>query len=613
MPIINQEQVAPESGLSARGSMHAVFETFGRLKPGVTNAQATADVNAIGERLAKTYPKEVSHTTAALSRPGLTGFGGPVRAFVAGLMVLSGLILLAACANLGSLFAAHAADRSREVALRLALGSSRRRILRQLFTEAMVISFLGGTLGLLAGAALLRRLSTWQPFAGAPLRFPVSPDAKFYVVAFLLAVISGLLFGLVPVRQVLRSNPYEVVKAGSSARLGRRATLRDGLLVLQIAICAVLVTSSLVAVRGLVRSLHSNYGFDPRNTMLVGVNLGMAGYANDQVLPTQKRLIEAMEAIPGVEQVGLVNSYPPLIYTAAFRANVFKDETRDLSNANAASAPYKYDVSPGYFEAAKTRLLAGRSFSWLDDKNAPAVAVANVEFAQKMFGSVASAVGKYCRLQNGNRVQIVGVVENGKYLGLTEDQQPALFLPNLQSPLNNAFLVVRSRRDPVDLAAAIRKEVRHVDAGLLVITEPWASMLSVVLFPSRIATAALGVLGAMGAMLSITGIFGMAAYSVSKRMRELGIRMALGAQRREVLQAALGKAMRLLLFGSTAGLILGLLGTRFLALIVYQATPSDPWVLAGVVLSMLLLGLLATWIPAQRALSIDPLMLLREQ
>ena len=205
------------------------------------------------------------------------------------------------------------------------------------------------------------------------------------------------------------------------------------------------------------------------------------------------------------------------------------------------------------------------------------------------------------------------LLKTGKYLGLTEDQQPALFLSNLQSPLSSAFLVVRSSRDPLDLAAAIRKQVRQVDPGLPVTTETWNSMLSVVLFPSRIATAALGVLGAMGAMLSITGIFGMAAYSVSKRMRELGIRMALGAQRREVLQAALGRAMRLLLFGSTAGVILGLLGSRLLAFIVYQATPRDPWVLSGVVLSMLLLGLLATWIPAQRALSIDPLMLLREQ
>jgi predicted permease len=613
MPIVNEEQAGIQGTLNSRANQRAIFEAFGHLKPGVTKAQAVADVNAIGAELAKAYPKEVSHKPAMLSRPGLTSFAGPVTGFVAGLMLLAGLILLAACANLGSLFAAHAADRSREIALRLALGSSRNRILRQLFTEAVLISTAGGALGLVGSIALLRRISTWEPFAGAPLRLPVAPDAKLYVVSLALALVSGFLFGIVPVRQVLRANPYEIVKAGSSARLGRRMTVRDVLLVLQIAICAVLVTSSMVAVRGLMRSLRSDYGFEPRNAMLVGIDLSMAGYSSDQLLPMQKRLIDAMKTIPGVEQVGLVNDYPPLVYTAAFRANVFRDETRDLSNSNVAAAPYKYDVTPGYFEAARTSLLTGRNFAWSDDKNAPAVAIANAEFARKMFGSVSNAVGKYYRMQDGTRLQVVGVVADGKYLSLNEDQQPAMFVPSLQSPLGAAYLVVRSQRDPQELSEAIRKKVLEIDSGLPSLIQSWNQMLSVVLFPSRMATASLGVLGMMGAMLSITGIFGMAAYSVSKRLRELGIRIALGAQRKEVLRAALGRALQLLALGSAAGLVLGLLATRVLAYIVYQATPRDPLVLAGVVLTMLLLGLVATWIPAQRALSVDPLMLLREE
>jgi predicted permease len=369
----------------------------------------------------------------------------------------------------------------------------------------------------------------------------------------------------------------------------------------------------MVAVRGLVRSLHSNFGFEPRNAMLLGANLGMAGYEGDRVLPTQRRLIDAMASIPGVEQVGLVNNYPPLVYTAAFRANMFKDETRDLSNANAVAAPYKYEVSPGYFEAAGTHLLAGRSFLWHDDKNAPPVAIANAEFARKMFGSVGAAIGTFCRRQNGVRLQIVGVVEDGKYLGITDEHEPAIFLPTPQAPLNNAYLVLRSRRDPQELAEAMRSKAREVDSGLPVEVQPWDTMLSVVLFPSRMATASLGILGIMGAMLSITGIFGMAAYSVSKRLRELGIRMALGAKRTEVLKAALGRAVRLLAVGSAAGLILGILASRVLAFIVYQASSRDPIVLGGVVVAMALLGLVATWIPAQRALSVNPLILLREE
>ncbi len=614
MPIVNQAQVDGEDFLNARGSDHGVFEVMGHLRPDVTTAQATADMNAVGAYLEKTYPKEFAHQNSSLAHEGLTSFTGPASAFVAGLMLLAGLILLAACANLGSLFAAHAADRSREVALRLALGSSRNRILRQLLTEAVLISLAGGALGLLGSVVLLRRLSTWQPFEGAPVHFPVSPDARLYVVAVVLALLSGLLFGIVPVRQVLRANPYEIVKAGSGgSRLGRRITVREMLLVVQISICAVLVTSSLVAVRGLIRSLHSNFGFDPRNTMLVSTNLTMAGYSIDQVPAMQKRMIEAMETIPGVEHAGLVNDYPPLVFTAGSKANVFKDETADLRLSNVAAMPYRYNISPGYFAAAGTTLLAGRSFTWHDDKSAPPVAVVNRDFAGKMFGSVSNAIGRYYKLLDGARVQVVGVVEDGKYAVVTEDQQPAMFLPFLQSPLSQAYIVVRSRRDPQQLAAAMRSKLHELDSGLPVDTKTWSTLLAVVLFPSRMATLSLGVMGMMGAMLSITGIFGMAAYSVSKRLREFGIRVALGAQRTGVLQAALGRALKLLAIGSAAGLVLGLMATRVLASIVYQANPRDPIVLAGVVLAMALLGLLATWIPAQRALSVDPMMLLREE
>ena len=613
MPIVNQEQVVGGFDLNARGNNSGVFEVMGHLKPGVTPAQAVADMNSVQAYIEKTYPNEAGHKGSTLSREGLTSFARPVRAFVAALMLLAGLILLAACANLGSLFSARAADRSREVALRLALGSSRNRILRGLFTEALLLSLVGGAIGLWGSVALLRALSTWQPFPGAPLHVPVSPDATVYVVALALALLSGFLFGIVPVRQVLRTDPYQIVKAGPTGTVGRRVTVRDALLVVQIAICAVLVTSSMVAVRGLVRALHSNFGFDPQNTMLVASDLTMAGYSLDAAPAAQKRMIDAMETIPGVERAGLVNNYPPLIYGAAKRANVFKDEVADLRQSNVAAMPYRYDISAGYVESAGTTLLAGTTFTWQDDPKAPPVAIVNREFARRMFGSVSDAVGGYYKLQDGTRVQVMGVVEDGKYMSLTEDQQPAMFLPCLQSPSSSGYLVVRSHRDPREVAAAIRSKLRDLDAGLPVDVKTWNSMLDVALFPSRVATMSLGVMGVMGAMLSITGIFGMAAYSVSKRLKELGIRMALGAQRKEVLRAALGRAFKLLAFGSAAGLLLGMLASRVLASIVYSATPRDPVVLAGVVLAMALLGLLATWIPAQRALSLDPMKLLREE
>jgi len=613
VPIVNHEQLSGEKLLDARGS-HWIFETVGHLKPGVTPAQATADLTSVDSYLKRTYPKEEGNEPYTLARAGLHGdyLNGPTRAFLSGLMLLSALILLAACANLGSLFAARAADRSREVALRLALGSSRTRILRQLFTESLLLSLAGGAAGLIASVLLLRRLSLWQPFPRFPLHVPVSPDANVYLLALALALVSGVLSGIVPVRQILRTNPYEIVKSGSTGAFGRRITVRDVLLVVQIAICAVLVTSSLVAVRGLMRSMHSNFGFDPRNAMLVDTDLATAGYTGERVPAMQRRMIEAVQAIPGVDSVGSVN-WPPLEPPGGWQGLVYKDTTGDLNPSNAAANPYMYNVSPDYFRASGTSLLAGRAFTWHDDTNAPRVAVVNREFASKILGSIPDAVGQYFKLRDGTRVRVVGLVEDGKYLNLTEKQQPAMFFPLLQSPASWTWLAVRSSRDPQQLAAAIRSVIRDIDPEIVLSISPWSTEMGGTLFPSRMATVSLGVLGMMGAMLSITGIFGMAAYSVSKRLRELGIRIALGAQHKEVLQAALGRALKLLAIGSAAGLALGVLASRVLASIVYQATPRDPLVLAGVVVAMLLLGLVATWIPAQRALGVNPLILLREE
>jgi predicted permease len=612
VPLVNQEQIEGVNVLAVRAN-RGLLMVLGHLKAGITPAQAVADLNSIGSYLEKTYPKDDGQMTFTLARPGLAGdwLGGPLRAFLTGLMLLAGLILLAACANLGSLFAARAADRSREVALRLALGSSRMRILRQLFTEAVLISLIGGAIGLWGSVELLRALSVWQPLPTAPLQVPVHPDANVYAVALLLSLASGFLFGAVPVRQVLRTDPYQVIKSGSTRTAGRRITVRDLLLVVQIAICAVLVTSSLVAVRGLARSLHTNFGFEPHNALLVETALSMAGYSSDSAPAMQKRMIEALETIPGVKTVGLVDRLP--LYYGANGTHVFTDKSSDLRPSNAAAETVVYNISPEYFDAAQTTLLAGRPLSWHDDKTAPPVAVVNREFASKIFGSATNALGGYFKRPDGTRIQVVGIVEDGKYGSLAEDPQAAMFLPFLQSPANEMCLVVRSNGDSQQLAPAIKNAVTQLDAGLPFGIRTWNQELESALFPSRMATLSLGVLGAMGAMLSITGIFGMAAYSVSKRLRELGIRMALGAQPREVLQAALGRAVKLLAFGSAAGLLLGILASRVLASIVYQATPRDPLVLAGVVLAMSLLGLLATWIPAQRALSIDPMILLREE
>jgi hypothetical protein len=339
---------------------------LGHLKPGVTEAQAIADLNSVGSYLEKTYPKDDAYMTYSLARPSLAGdmLGGSVKGFITGMMLLAGLILLAACANLGSLFAALAADRSREVALRLALGSSRKRILRAIFTEAVLISLAGGAFGLLGSIALLRELSAWYPLPQYPMHIAVYADAKVYLVALLLALASGFLFGAVPVRQMLRTNPYEVVKAGSAGIIAgnsrRRMTIRDLLLVVQIAICAVLVTSSLVAMRGLERSMHSNFGFEPQNAMLADTDLSMAGYGGDTAAAI-KGMIDVGD--DSGRQVGGVREH---ILRRAGRLRDTCDQTTDLKPANVArvsqSSAYLLNTLPCCAQPSDGRVL------WQDSK-----------------------------------------------------------------------------------------------------------------------------------------------------------------------------------------------------------------------------------------------------
>ena len=612
VPIMEWPILEGSDQLQYRGD-HSAW-VIGRLKPGVTPAQATSDLNGIGNWLSKTYPGDDEGVTFTLARPGLIGdmLGGPARAFMTGLMLLAGLILLAACANLGSLFAARAADRSKEIALRLALGSRRKLILRQLLTEAVLLALGGGALGIAGAVVVLHMISAWQPIPSVPINVPVNPDLRTYVVALVLALVSGMLFGMVPVRQVLRADPWQIIRTGMADSTMRRFTLRDLLLITQIAICAVLITSSLVAVRGLARSLNSNYGFQPQNAIVVDTDLQMAGYSKDNEAQMQRRMLDAIRAIPGVSSAGYINQIP--LGLGGGDSYVYTDATTDFRPTNEAADAMDYNISPGYLAAAQTHLIAGRDLSFDDSKDKPIVALVNRTFAVKVFGSVEKAIGGHFKLWGGSqRAEVVGVVEDGRYRTLTEDQKPAMFFSFQQHQESDTWIVIRSERDLSEMTAAIVRTLHGLDSSIPLITGTWTQEMDTALFAARVASVALGALGLLGAMLAITGVFGMASYVVSKRLRELGIRIALGAGRREVLGASLGRAFRLLAAGSVAGIVLGVLATRVLSFIVYQATPKDPVVLGGVCATMLLLGLIASWIPARRALAVDPLILLREQ
>ncbi len=587
---------------------------LGRLKPDVTPVQAAENLSAIAAQLAREYPKTDTGVPLRLVHPGLYADDGDViRGFLYSVTGLALLVLVAAGANLASLCAARAADRSRELALRVALGASRWRLVRQLFTEAMVLSILGGAAGLAGAGLLLGALSRWQSpaFMGnAPnTHLTVSVDGRVYLAALAFTLVSALLFGMIPARQVWQSSPLPAMKSGPvKGGHWRRLALRDLLLGAQIAICMLLVTASFVAVRGMVRMLKAPLGFQPHGVLLADIDFSLVE-GDDVPLEKKKAMLEAVRSIPGVTAAGTLNKSP---FTGGIRGiPVFLPGTTELTLNHSVLAPYGFTISPGYLEAAGTRLLHGRDVSWRDTTKTPYVAIVNQTFAQNMWGEIPAIGQRFIFLEHLR--EVVGVVEDGKYHEMVESPQPAVYLPLSQNEQSWPVFVVRSQRTQNDIGPEIERTLTSLEPNVQVTVQSWPDTIAGALFPARAATAALGVMGLLAAMLAMTGIFGMAAYNVSRRMKELGIRVALGARTKHVMNAAVGRPIVLLGFGSLVGLLLSVFASRLLEQIVYQANPRDPVVVIGSVLLMALLGVAASAIPAMRALAVDPSKLLREE
>jgi predicted permease len=607
IPMANEREAEGTDYLQDRASVSVTV--LGRLKPGVTPQQATDDLNEIAAELAKEYPRTDDGESLRLIHPGLIGDEGDViRGFLWSVTGLALLVLAAACANLASLFAARAADRGRELALRVALGSSRRRLMRQLLTEAVLLSLGGGVAGLAAAALLLGALNRWPPFVSSHLM--VGMDARVYFAGLLLTLGSGVLFGLIPAQQAWQSSPLQMMRCGPLDILPlRRFAVRDVLLGLQIAICTLLVTASLVAVRGMQRTLELPLGFKPHGALLASIDVGQVEENGAVAMERQKATLEAARRIPGVTAVGAVSN--SRLTGGLHGVPVFRPGETDFQLRNSLLAPYAFSMSPGYLEAAGTRLLNGRDVAWTDIPSTPLVAVVNATMARSVWGN-APALGQRFVLR-GKLIEVVGVTEDGKYHDLQEAPQPVLYLPSAQAGNEEEFIVVRTPRTASEMTGVLQQTFSGIAPTVTVTVRDWSESFEEAQFPARLATVSLGVMGLLAAMLAVTGIFGMAAYSVSRRMKELGIRVALGARRAQVMQAAVGRPMVLLGAGSGLGLLAGIFAGRLLGKVVYQANPRDPVVLCGAVLTMALLGMLASAIPARRALAVDPSELMREE
>ncbi|HKD44325.1 MAG TPA: ABC transporter permease [Candidatus Angelobacter sp.] len=611
VPMMMQAQIEPgNSWLEER----LTFNTWvvGRLKPGLTVAEATTNLNLIAADLARQYPHANKGLGFVLARPGLLGdiIGGPVQAALLGVMVLASLLLLIACANLVSMISARGADRQREIAIRLSIGATQGRIMRQILTENVLLSALGGAAGYGLALLLSGWLNAWHAPMDFPVQFDVTPDWRVFLFSAAISLMVGVLLGLLPARRAARTDFNRTLKGDPLTWRSRRLALRDFLVVGQVALCFMLVCGLLLSLEGLRRMLKADLGINPQGVALAAFDLGLAGYDEERGRVFQQQALEAVENLPGVQSAAYSNSVPLSIDEN--HTGIVPEDQPKLS-ASETKLAFRYQVSPGFFKTLGIKLQAGRAFTWHDDRGAPLVAIVNRALAKQIL-HVDNAVGKRFHGPGGSMIEIVGMVEDGKYESPAEAPTPAVFVPFLQNYNTTHTLMVRSSLPVEELVARMREVLGKLDPNLpLFSAGSMTQLLGFAFFPARAAALALSAFGLLAVVLAITGIHGMVSYAVAQRTHEIGIRVALGASPVHVVRLVLGRTIHLLAVGSLIGMVLALASGKLVSAIVYEARPSDPRVLAAIFLAIAALGGIASWTPTRRALRIDPTIALRHE
>ncbi len=590
--------------------------TLGRLKPGVSAAQAEANLDQIAVSLAQEHPNHVDPKAKfELSRPGLIGnyLRRPVARFGVVFVSVAGLGLLLACVNLAGMLLARAADRRREVGIRLALGATRRQLVRQLMTESLLLGLSGGMLGFAIALVVCRLISSWHPGFDLPINTTLHPNRAVLGFALAAAFCTTLLFGLAPALQTVRADLIPSLKNGQATGRLRGWGLRDILVSVQVALSVMLVICSVLVVRSLQHALSLNLGFKPEGAVSVSFDLNLRGYSEERIRAFDAELLAKTSAIPGIGSAGIINNLP---LRMGENNDTISRADQPIPKPNQRHAAIAYNISPGYFRAAGTTLRAGRDIDGHDRPGSPRVVIVNEACAHALFGRE-DPLGKRIRLgenPSDEGVEVVGVVEDGKYEFLGEAPHPAIFLPLAQVGTRFTTLVARSSLPSQQMTELLRKAVLDLDPELTLINAGGLKdQLALPLFPVRIAAVVLSVFGVLAMVLAATGLFALIAYAVSRRTREIGIRMALGARRGQVLSSVLARTLLLCSAGTLTGALVALGAGRVLSTVLYGVSPRDPATYVVAILLMTGVALLACWHPAMRAIRIDPARTLREE
>ena len=587
----------------------------GRLKGGVTVEQAAANLTVVGDRLKASYAQTNGDRTTSVMRSDkvriLPQADRLLLPVALGLMLVVGLVLLTACANVASMLLARASSRRREIAIRLAIGASRGRLMQQLLTESALLAGLGALVGVALAAAVTRAIASVHLPIPVPITTTIHVDARVLVFTILASLVAGVAAGLAPAFQSTRPDLTRDLKNDSTRAAGRRWTLRDGLVILQVAITMVLVVGAGLLTRSLLAAERLPIGFETGKIALVSTAMDMIGYDGPRSQAFYQRALARVRAIPGVGAAALAERTPMSI-------NYNRNEIYPPALQRPGAKGLEIDVttvSPEYFDVMGVPILRGRNFTTADTPTSTRVAIVNDAFARRSFPGQ-DAVGRRVRTTtfDGREVEIVGIVPDYKVNTVGEAATPYLHFAYSQAPDPDEAIMARTSGDVSSLVNAMRRALTAIEPNTVFIdSQTMDAQIGVTLLPARFGAMAVGSLGVLAMLLAAGGLYGVIAYSVARRTREIGIRMALGAGRMSVLRLVLRQGLTLSLTGAAIGAVFAFVGARTIAGALYGVSALDALTWTGAFALVIAVALVANVVPARRAATLDPSRALRSE
>ncbi|MBA3323260.1 MAG: ABC transporter permease [Pyrinomonadaceae bacterium] len=615
VPLSMQQQIDREDlWLDKRGDHR--LEVFGRLRDGVTLEQAASSLSVVAQRLGETYPNERNRNTKVVVMPETEGRYEEVSGVVnlgAGLaLAVVGVVLLIACANVANLLLVRAAARRKEIGIRLALGASRARIIRQLLTESVLLSLLAGSLGLLLAFWATDLMQAFVPVVPYSIALDFTPDKQALVFTLLVSVLTGIVFGLAPAWQASRPDLVPVLKNETVALKGgsRRLTLRNLLVVVQVALSLMVLVCGGLLIKSFLNAQAIDPGFKTENGLAVALNPGLLGYTEAQGETFYRQLIERVRALPGVQSAS-VAEYLPLGDSSSSTGPVMFEGQDPPAPGEGLSVHYN-TIGAKHFETMQTPLLQGRDFNEGERRDSPPVVIINEALAGRLWPGQ-SAVGKRLRIADGDFREVIGVAKTGRYRSLGESPRPFLYFSQSQRYQSRMLLLVRAASGASEgIINSVRQEVRALDAKMPVYgVKTFKEHMTFALWGTQMAATLALAFGLLALVLAAIGLYSVMAYTVSQRTHEIGIRMALGAQRGDVLKLVAWQGITLALIGVAVGLAGAFVVTRVLTSILYGVSATDAVTFVGIPALLFAVALLACYLPARRATKVDPMTALR--